>query len=71
MTRKIKLLLIVSFLGAFAAGVATGLVTAKPKPGPHEHSWLMSELNLTSAQREQMQKIWSEVMDASMKQRWE
>lgn len=71
MTKKTKLLLVVSFLGVFSAGVATGLVTAKPAPRPHEHSWLMSELNLTSQQREQMRKIWSETVEASMRQRGE
>jgi len=68
---KIKAILVVSFLVTFAAGVATGLLIAHLPPRPRGPSWLESELNLTSQQREQMHNIWSEVMGATMGQRME
>jgi Spy/CpxP family protein refolding chaperone len=68
---KIKAILIVSFLVTFAAGGAAGLLVASLHHGPHGPSWLAAELDLTSAQREQMDKIWSEVMGAMGRQRFE
>jgi len=68
---KIKAILIVSFLVTFAAGGAAGLLVASLHHGPHGPSWLAAELDLTGAQREQMDKIWSEVMGAMGRQRFE
>jgi Spy/CpxP family protein refolding chaperone len=68
---KIKAILIVSFVMTFAAGAATGLLVAHLNHRPHMPSWLGAELNLTSQQREQMHKIWSEVMGSMMRQRFE
>jgi len=62
MTRT-KVLLLVCFVAAFAAGTTTGLVVrhsepARPRPRP------LDELKLTEAQRAQMHQIWSP-MDAN------
>jgi Spy/CpxP family protein refolding chaperone len=65
MTRT-KLLLIVCFLAAFAAGGAAGLVVrkdAQERPRGHD-SWLREQLKLSPEQQEQMSKIWSG-MDAN------
>jgi Spy/CpxP family protein refolding chaperone len=71
MTRT-KLLLVLCFLAAFAAGGAAGLVVrtdAKEPPRGHA-SWLREQLKLTPQQQEQMSKIWSG-MDANSHQRFE
>lgn len=68
---KIKAILIVSFLVTFAAGVVTGLLVARLDHPPRGPSWLEAELNLTSEQREQMHRIWSEVMGSTMSPRGE
>ncbi|MEW6202235.1 MAG: hypothetical protein AB1546_09685 [bacterium] len=57
---KDKIILSVSYLVIFAAGVVSGVLILKPEPRPHGRSWLEQELNLTEAQREQMRKIWSQ-----------
>jgi Spy/CpxP family protein refolding chaperone len=67
MTRT-KVILLVCFVAAFAAGTTAGLVAGKSQPRPHDRSWLMAQLSLTTQQREQMRKIWSEAMDASVTQ---
>jgi cell division transport system permease protein len=68
MTRN-KVLLLVCFLVAFAAGIAAGnLIAAKREPPRRHHSFLKEELKLTPEQQEQMGKIWSEVTEAPMKQ---
>jgi Spy/CpxP family protein refolding chaperone len=66
-----KLIVLVSFLAAFAAGLAVGVkwfpqaeptTTTAPATRPDRHgSWLADQLELTPAQQEQMKKIWSEV----------
>jgi len=70
MTRN-KLLVLVCFVAAFAAGTAVGLVLARPAGHPRHHSWLMAELKLTPRQRDQMGEIWSKVMEGSGRQYWE
>jgi Spy/CpxP family protein refolding chaperone len=65
------LLVIVCFLAAFAAGLAVGLVADRAPDPPRHHSWLMAELKLTPQQRDQMGKIWSEVMEGSGRQHGE
>jgi Spy/CpxP family protein refolding chaperone len=72
MTRnKMLLLVVICFLAAFAAGLGVGLVVARPADQPRHHSWLMAELKLTAQQRDQMGKIWSEVMEGSGRQHGE
>jgi len=66
-----RVLLLVCFVVAFAAGTTAGLLLAKSGRRPHGYSWLMAELNLTDQQRDQIHKIWSEVMETSAKQHWE
>ena len=67
---KLKAFLIVSFILTFAAGLALGLLVANL---PHQHrgpSRLEADLNLnlTDAQRKQMDAIWEEVVGAKMRQ---
>lgn len=64
---KTKLILVVSFLLAFAAGTSMGLLLSKPHPKAHDQSRMAEELNLTSTQREEMSQIW-EAMDPTFKQ---
>lgn len=66
-----KLIVLVSFLAAFAAGLAVGAkwfpwADTAVVPGPttrpdRRESWLAEQLQLTPEQQEQMKKIWSEV----------
>ena len=63
---KIKLIFVVGFLVAFAAGLMVGMVggraTAAPSAAIHVgHSWLGEELDLTSQQQDQIHKIWADV----------
>src|SRR5215212_11054797 len=65
-----KLVVIIGFAVAFAAGLIVGLesrqtsigattpATTQPRRGP---GWLTSELNLSAEQQEKMKQIWSEV----------
>jgi len=68
---KIKAILIIAFLVTFAAGAATGVLGTWVQHRPPMPSWLGTELNLTRQQRDQMHKIWSEVMGSTMRQRFE
>ena len=65
---RTRLLFVACFVVAFAAGATAGLVVAKCRRGPHDRSWSMAELNLTSGQRDQMGKIWRDVMEGASKQ---
>src|SRR5688500_3874096 len=69
-----KLVVIVGFLVAFAAGVMVGSLDARkrgdataaaattaPTTRPSRGGWLQSELGLTSEQRQAMDQIWSEM----------
>jgi hypothetical protein len=71
MTSMSKLVVLISFLVAFAAGLAVGVKwlprsepasnpTSATRPAEHR-SWLASQLELTPAQQTQMNKIWSEL----------
>lgn len=62
---KNKIILLVSYLVIFAAGAAGGLLILKPEHRPHGRSWLEQELNLTTAQQEQMRKIWSQHIETN------
>ncbi|HEY7118526.1 MAG TPA: hypothetical protein VH475_18190, partial [Tepidisphaeraceae bacterium] len=66
-----KLIVVVGFVIAFAAGWVVALRThVAPEslvapttlvpPGPGRHGWLTAELNLRPDQQEQMKKIWSD-----------
>jgi len=59
---RTRLILLGSFVIAFAAGVLTGLVVSRVRERPPRRSRLASQLNLTKEQQEQMRKIWSDVM---------
>jgi len=65
---KTKLILVISFLVTFVAGGAVGLVVRRSAQTPPRRPSLSRELDLTSEQREQMRKIWSEVMSNSGRQ---
>src|SRR6476619_6700397 len=60
-----KLVVIIGFVVSFAAGLMVGMDShhgghASPATKPSYPSWLVSELNLTKVQQEEMHKIWSE-----------
>jgi len=57
---RAKLFVLISVIAAFAAGISIGLVIRGFNKKPHLKSRLSRELNLTSEQRDQMKKIWSE-----------
>jgi len=62
--KKAKLLLTLSLLLTFAAGLALGCLLergrgSRDRPGPRR-SWLTRELGLTPQQEQQMHAIWSE-----------
>jgi len=67
---KPKIILIVAFVLAFAAGGSVGLLAVRPPPPPPPRGVLMSKLNLTPEQREQMKMIWTEA-DGVHRQHWE
>ncbi len=56
--------LLVSFALVFAAGLVVGRLAWGPATGgPRaERSWLSEELNLTTEQRQQMERIWSDAL---------
>lgn len=60
---RARIILIVCFVVAFAAGVAVGIVLSRRPAGERRGSWLGRELDLSKEQREQMLKIWSGAMD--------
>lgn len=63
MVTKAKAILLLSAVLVFAAGASLGVFLAHVGGPPKPPSWLAGELNLTGEQREQMRKIWSEVME--------
>ncbi len=65
------MIVIASFVLAFAAGTTVGLLLGQSAQTPRRRSRLSRELDLTPAQREQMRKIWSEVMGSAGGQRRE
>jgi len=62
---KTRIMIVVCFLLAFGAGVAVGILTGGSPRRPRRGSWITHELNLTPTQREEMRKIWSELMGDS------
>ena len=60
---RTRIVLIVCFVAAFAAGVAVGVVVSRRPSSGRRGSWLSRELDLSEEQREQMLKIWSGAMD--------
>lgn len=59
---KTEVIILISFIVAFAAGISIGLVIGRGGRPPRTGSPL-GRLNLTHAQRDQMQKIWTETME--------
>lgn len=69
MTRT-KVLLLVCFVAAFAAGTTTGLVLRHPEQ-PRPRPRPLDELKLTEAQRAQMHQIWSPMDANGREEQWE
>lgn len=65
---KTKIILFVGFLLTFGAGLVVGLLLHRPAPHFGRGGWLSSELNLTSAQSEQIHQIWAGAMGSSRKE---
>lgn len=72
---RIRLIVIIGFALAFAAGGTVGMLAAsdgrrrpRRRPGPGRH--LAKELGLTAEQQAQMRKIWSEAMGGQARQQW-
>ncbi len=59
---RTRLLVVLSFAIAFAAGVSLGAAVRSPEPRRHGRSWLAEQLHLTPEQQKQMGDIWSGVM---------
>jgi len=68
---KTKVILVVAFAAAFAAGVAVGFSIWGTGHRRHGPSWLAAELNLTDAQKAQMHDIWSGVMSETVRDHWQ
>ncbi len=71
-----KVVVVVSFLVAFAAGLVVGAEVRRagspPAKGPGRHGgWLAAELSLSAAQQEQLEAIWSETASQGRRQREE
>jgi len=66
MTRT-KVILLVSFLVIFAAGVSVGMLLSRPAKAGSSHQHLREVLNLSPDQSEQMKKIWSDVMESGFR----
>ncbi len=62
---KTKLIMLICFLVAFAAGTAVGVLVGRSARAPRHRSRLSRELDLTGPQREQMRKIWFELMSSA------
>lgn len=63
---KTYVTILLGFLVMFAAGAIVGVVQSKTAAHQrHDRSWLADQLHLTDAQRQQMQKIWSDAMSKS------
>lgn len=69
--KKAKILLIVSLVCVFAAGLALGFLLARwPREG-RGRDWLEKRLDLSAEQRTQMREIWSEVARGDGRSGWE
>lgn len=68
---KVRSLIVLMFLSAFAAGVCAALVARTPAKPPERGgpSFLAAELGLSKAQQEEMVKIWGGMMDRSQWQK--
>jgi len=66
---KVKLIVALSFLLAFAAGVCVGLVFRPPARSPRDPSWFAHELGLTAEQQKRIEAIWSEVVQTGRTRR--
>ena len=59
---KARLIVLVCFCTAFAAGVAANMAWTRFEHTPRRHSWIASRLDLSPEQAEQMRDIWSGTM---------
>ena len=78
-----KLIVIIGFALSFAAGLVIGMRSRPPHVSPAaqgptattgpsaRHSWLSTELSLTTDQREKLDKIWSEMARSGRDEREE
>lgn len=70
---KVRSLIVLMFLSAFAAGVCAALVAKTPVKQPQERgggpSFLTAELDLSKSQQEEMMKIWGGMMDRNQWQK--
>jgi Spy/CpxP family protein refolding chaperone len=60
---KPRLIILICFLSAFGAGICVGVLWQQPAKAAQDH-WL-SELNLTTEQREQIKTFWTDAMKNS------
>jgi Spy/CpxP family protein refolding chaperone len=71
--KKAKLLLILSLVLTFAAGLALGCLLERGSGGRHRRgrrdSWLVRQLDLTPEQAQQIHAIWSEAMQMGASRR--
>jgi Spy/CpxP family protein refolding chaperone len=72
---KVRLIILVGFALAFAAGASVGMLAAsggrrRPSQRPGAGRQLAKELGLTTEQQAQMRKIWSEAMGGQARQQW-
>jgi Spy/CpxP family protein refolding chaperone len=69
---KMRLMVTVCFLVAFAAGTTLGMLVRRPPERVHHgRSYLARELDLTLEQQEQVSKIWRETTRAAQQQQRE
>ncbi|HEY1683315.1 MAG TPA: hypothetical protein VGG19_01010 [Tepidisphaeraceae bacterium] len=71
---KTTLTILLGFLLMFAAGAVVGMVQSKAvfgPPPPHDRSWLAEQLQLTNAQKQQIQQIWADSMPRNREQAME
>jgi Spy/CpxP family protein refolding chaperone len=70
---RLRWQILIAMLVVFVAGTVIGFVSRveadAPQRDPDRGSWLISELNLTKEQSEQMREIWSGVMSAGKQSR--
>lgn len=59
---RTRVLVFLSFVIAFAAGVSLGAVVSRPKPRPRGRGLMAEQLHLNADQQKQMRQIWSDLM---------
>ncbi len=71
-----KFVVLLSFMAAFAAGLVVGFQVRRPTAPPETQpgrrgGWLAKELNLTPAQQEELDRIWSQTARSGGREREE